>query len=233
MDFFASLTDRFIEVCDGLKGKSFPYDESLAWNDLGYNQVLLQRYTKYELDGVGFNLVTTSPLTDETVVFGDDLGDIKSNRKFARVTLIQVDDIAETQDTYDLLKKLDFIKYHISPEGYMMRSTSKTHKEAVRVSKEALKNGMSFEKIGDLFIKKYKENPTVKAVRVIFITDPKTAFSELEAIAVKNHEITEALNQVMNNVMFDCDNCNLKAICDEVEGLKELHFKSVKENNSL
>ena len=42
----------------------------------------------------------------------------------------------------------------------MMRSTSKTHKEAVRVSKEALKNGMSFEKIGDLFIKKYKENPT-------------------------------------------------------------------------
>ena len=233
MDFFTSLTDRFFKVCDGLKGKRFPYNESLAWNDLGYNQVLLQRYTKYELDGVGFNLVTTSPLTDETVVFGDDLGDIKSNRKFARVTLIQVDDITETQNTYDLLKKLDFIKYHISPEGYMMRSTSKTHKEAVRVSKEALKNGMSFEKIGDLFIKKYKENPTVKAVRVIFITDPTTDFSELEAIAVKNHEITEALNQVMNNVMFDCDNCNLKAICDEVEGLKELHFKSAKENNNL
>lgn len=233
MDFFTSLTDRFLKVCDGLKGKSFSYNESLAWNDLGYNQVLLQRFTKYELDGVGFNLVTTSPLTDETVVFGDDLGGIKSNRKFARVTLIRVDDIAETQDTYDLLKKLDFIKYHISPEGYMMRSTSKTHKEAVRVSKEALKNGMSFEKVGDLFIKKYKENPTVKAVRVIFITDPKTDFSELEAIAIKNHDITEALNQVMNNVMFDCDNCNLKAICDEVEGLKELHFKSAKENNSL
>ena len=139
----------------------------------------------------------------------------------------------KVQERRDYVKKLDFIKYHISPEGYMMRSTSKTHKEAARVSNEALKNGMSFEKIGDLFIKKYKENPTVKAVRVIFITDPKTDFSELEAIAVKNHEITEALNQVMNNVMFDCDNCNLKAICDEVEGLKELHFKSVKENNSL
>ena len=51
-------------------------------------------------------------------------------------------------------------------------------------------------------------------------------FSKLESLSRKNHEITETLNQVMNNLTFDCNTCNLKAICDEVEGMRELHFKS-------
>ncbi len=229
MDYFASLTERFYNVCSRLNKKTYPYSKSNVWNDLGYNQVLLQRYTKYELDGIGYNLVTTDDLTDEVVVFGDDLQDIDSNRKFARVSLIQVEDIPETQKMYDVLKKLDFVKYHISPEGYMMRSTSQTHKEAVRVSRDALKKGISFEKIGNLFIENLKENSTVKAVKVFFFTSSKTDFKELEKIAQKNHDITEALNQIMNNVMLDCDNCNLKAICDEVEGMRELHFKATKQ----
>jgi hypothetical protein len=28
----------------------------------------------------------------------------------------------------------------------------------------------------------------------------------------------------MTGVNLDCDTCNLKAICDEVEGMKALHF---------
>ena len=116
MDYFTSLTNEFYNVCVGLNKKSYAYDKDYLWNDLGYNQVLLQRFTEYELDGVGFNLVTTNELTDEVIVFGDDLRSIKSNRKFARVTLIQVEEIPETQDMYDLLKKLDFVKYHILVE---------------------------------------------------------------------------------------------------------------------
>ena len=230
MDYFASLTERFYSVCSRLNKKTYPYSKSNVWNDLGYNQVLLQRYTKFELDGFGYNLVTTDDLTDEVVVFGDDLQNIDSNRKFARVSLIQVEDIPETQEMYDVLKKLDYVKYHISPEGYMMRSTSQTHKEAVRVSKDALKKGISFEKIGNLFIEKLKENPMVKAAKVFFFTNSETDFKELVKIARKNHDITEALNQIMNNAMIDCDNCNLKAICDEMEGMKELHFKATKED---
>lgn len=229
MDYFTSLTNEFYNVCVGLNKKSYAYNKDYLWNDLGYNQVLLQRFTEYELDGVGFNLVTTNELTDEVIVFGDDLRSIKSNRKFARVTLIQVEEIPETQDMYDLLKKLDFVKYHISPEGYMMRSASQTHKEAVRVSKDALKKGISFENVGNLIITKQKENPSVKGVKVIFFTAPETDFKALEKIAQKSHDITEALNQVMNNIMLDCANCNLKAICDEVEGMRELHFKTSKQ----
>ena len=83
-----------------------------------------------------------------------------------------------------------------------------------------------FQKIGNLLINKYKENPAVKGVKVVFVTEAAVDFSKLESLSRKNHEITETLNQVMNNLTFDCDTCNLKAICDEVEGMRELHFKS-------
>ena len=63
------------------------------------------------------------------------------------------------------------------------------------------------------------------SVKVIFVTEEKVDFSSLSAIAEKNNKITETLNHIMNSVNFDCDTCNLKAICDEVEGMKELHFK--------
>ena len=96
----------------------------------------------------------------------------------------------------------------------------------IRVSKTAVEKGMDFQKIGNLLINKYKENTAVKDVKIVFVTDDAVDFSALEALSRKNHEITETLNQVMNNLTFDCDTCNLKAICDEVEGMRELHFKS-------
>ena len=75
-----------------------------------------------------------------------------------------------------------------------------------------------------LLIDKYKENPAVKEVRVFFITAPNADFDAFEKLAAKNYEIAETLNHIMNSVNFDCNTCKLKAICDEVEGMKELHF---------
>ena len=128
----------------------------------------------------------------------------------------------------DKLKKIDYVKYHLFPNGYMIRSTSRSHKESVRVSKSAINDGISFSNIGSLMIKKYKENPAVKGVRLIFITSPEADYAKAERIAQKNYEITETLNHVMNSVVFDCKTCNLKAVCDEVEGMKELHFSKLK-----
>ena len=108
----------------------------------------------------------------------------------------------------------------------MIRTSSRSHKEVVRLSKSAVNSGASFEKIGNLLIDQYKSNPAVKAVHLFFVTDKSVDYKSLEALAVKNHSITETLNHIMNNVNFDCSSCNLKPICDEVEGMRELHFKA-------
>ena len=226
MDFFNSLIKDTNNLLTNYSCKAFEYNSNNAWEDLGYNQVVLQRDTAFELDGVGFNLVTSSPVNDEILVVGDDCTDISQNRKFARISIIEIDAVDDEQKAYNLIRKIEYVKYHYFPDGYMIRTTSTSHKENVRVSKTAIKNGINFQKIGNLLINKYKEIPSVKGVKVIFITDPQLDLNSFTKIAEKNNEITKALNHIMNTVNFDCDTCNLKAICDEVEGMRELHFKS-------
>ena len=189
--------------------------------------MILQRDTAFELSGTGFNLITSAPVESGVTVIGDDLGAIGESRRFARVSLIQLEDNEDEQKIYNLIRKVEYVKYHYFPEGYMMRTASRSHKEAVRVSKKALRGGISFEKAGNLLIKKYMEIPAVKAVNVVFITDAGADYNKLEALALKGNAVTEALNHIMNSVNFDCDTCNLKPICDEVEGMKELHFKNM------
>ena len=226
MNFFNSLIENVVSLTGGFSKQSFGYTGDFIWSDIGYNEVILQRDTAFELDGVGFNLVTGEPVDDEIVVIGDDLPHIKENRKFARVCIISLEETDEQQKAYDLIRKVEYTKYHVFPEGYMIRTASRSHKEAVRVSEKAVKSGIDFRKVGSLFISKYKENSTVKGVKVIFITDKNADFKQLEEIARKNNDITETLNHVMNSVNFDCDTCKLKPVCDEVEGMKELHFKT-------
>ncbi len=224
MKFFDSLIEETKALIASLPQKCLPNGE--AWNDLGENQIVLQRDTAFELDGTGFNLITSAKVKDEITVVGPDLSKILKNQTFARISIIEIEDVDDEQKAYNLLKKIEYTKYHFFPEGYMIRTSSRSHKEVVRVSKKAVKSGVNFQKIGSLLIDKYKENPAVKGVNVIFITDPEASFGKINEISSKNTSISEALNHIMNSVNFDCTTCNLKPICDEVEGMKELHFKN-------
>lgn len=224
MKFFDSLIEETENLVSSHPKKSYPLSD--AWKDAGANQVIMRRDTAAELDGVGFNLVTSKKINDEIVVVGDDLGNISGEHDFARIAVIEIDNTEDEQAAYKLIKKIEYVKYHCFPEGYMSRSTSRSHKEAVRVSKKAIKEGICFQSVGTLLIKKYKEIPAVRGVKLIFITNPDADLGKAEKIAAKGHEIAETLNHVMNSINFDCDTCSLKAICDEVEGMKELHFKN-------
>ena len=226
MNFFDSLIDDFYNCVSSYGYKDYSYNSESKWQDLGQSELVMQRESAYELDGVGFNLVTSRAFDDKITVIGDDLAQINGDRKFARVSVISIDDVADEQRAYDLIRKIEYVKYHFFPKGYMIRTSSRSHKEVVRLSKSALKQGATFEKIGNLLIDKYKSNPAIKAVHTFFVTEKSVDYKMLEALAVKNHSITETLNHIMNNVNFDCSSCNLKPICDEVEGMRELHFKS-------
>lgn len=222
MKFFDSLIAEAAKTISVFPQKSYPKGKS--WQDAGSSQVIMRRDTAFELEGLGFNLITTSDITDEIVVVGDDLPQINENRSFARISLIQIDDEEDEQKAYNLIRKIEYVKYHCFPDGYMMRSSSSSRKEAVRVAEYAVKAGIDFKSVGSLLIEKYKEITNVKGVKIIFITNPDADYASLLRIAEKGNEITKALNHIMNSVNFDCDTCNLKAVCDEVEGMRELHF---------
>ena len=167
MEFFDSLIKGALEITQGLTEVNYEYNADRAWKDVGGNQVILQKHSAFELSGTGFNLVTSSEVRDGITVIGDELSAIKKDCKFTRITLLQIDEPEEQQKTYNLIRKIEYVKYHYFPDGYMIRTSSRSHKEAVRVSKDAVKKGISFQSVGNLLISKYKEIPEVKGVRVL------------------------------------------------------------------
>ena len=130
----------------------------------------------------------------------------------------------EDEEVYRALKDIEFCKYHVYPEGYMVRMSPESHREQVRVSKKALKRGINFEQVGYRYIEAYKKDPNVLNVKVIFITDPTLDFKAMLENAKKADAITSTLTHIMEGLPTDCTVCQLKDICDEVEGMKELHF---------
>ena len=94
------------------------------------------------------------------------------------------------------------------------------------MSKKAVKKGISFQSVGCDFIKQYKKNPQIKHVRVIFITDPNVDYKKLLETANKVNDVTKTMNTILEGLPedVDCAHCSFKPVCDEVEGLKELHF---------
>jgi CO dehydrogenase/acetyl-CoA synthase beta subunit len=136
------------------------------------------------------------------------------------------EEIGEGDALFNAIRNIEYVRYQISPKGFMMRVSKAHRRESVRVSKESIENGMSFAHIGKAFIDHLKKNPKVKAVKVYFVTDETFDFTDLEKDVRKANSITETIDHVFKDVKMDCHSCNLKEVCDEVEGMRELHFKN-------
>ena len=106
----------------------------------------------------------------------------------------------------------------------MIRTSSESSREQVRLSKAALREGISFERVGAAFIRRYRQDPKVRHVRMLFLTAPDADHAEAAKCARSVRDITMSLTKILEGMPTNCGSCQLKPICDEVEGLKELHF---------
>jgi hypothetical protein len=235
------LYNTLIRQAEELGGSSAPrrwtYDSARAWPDAGAFELVMLRDAAYELGGSGraavnFTCVTTSPSLvdrDEILLYGPDLGELKADSDYVRITLlragdIESDDADDTEQAFRAIQNMDFVKYRVFPRGYMIRTSSESNREQVRVSRDAVRSGVSFERIGDAFIRRYKQDPNVLAVKMIFLTAPGADYAGAKRCAKTAHDITMSLTKILEGMPTDCGSCSLKPICDEVEGMKELHF---------
>ena len=228
--------DKVIETTRELL-KPFPVKElnrnhAKPWNLLKENEFLLQKEVAFELGirsqpSTCYQAVTSSKELlpeDKILLYGPDLPEIKKNVPFTRITWIQIDPIEDQDNAYQRIKKLEFAKFKIIPEGYMMLSSSMDQKEQVRVSKKAMKKALDFATVGNLMIQKYKEEFQAKHVQILFITRELPVMDQLIAQGKKVDEITNAFDHILKNIILDCDLCPLHPICDDVEELRQIHF---------
>lgn len=232
MNLYHGIIENTLDLL-GAPSKVWSYDEKKTWKDLGENEVVLKKEAAYELGAdqlgaVHFLSVTTDNTMiqeDQILLFGKDLKEIKQDTAYARIALLELKEVSDDEDrAYKEIRELEFAKYHIFPEGYMMRISSSTGREQVRIRRVSLQRGMSFEHIGTSFIKEYKKNPNIHHMKLIFVTE-EDLVKKLEPLAEKNRQITEALCHILDGLPTDCGACSMKPICDEVEGMREMHFK--------
>ena len=87
--------------------------------------------------------VTTSGLIteDEVYVYGPDLPDIRADVPFAKIVLLETNDLGESEDeekAYRTIRNIEFVRYHVFPVGYMVRVSAQSNEEQVRVSKKVI-----------------------------------------------------------------------------------------------
>ena len=233
MKLYDSIIQNTEQILRGKGTVSFDSRGERVWKDLGESELILQRDSVFELGGggnpsVNYTCVTTSSLItrDEIIVCGPDLPQIHEDTAFARIVFIETDDLKEAEDTeraYDAIRNIEYVRYHVFPAGYMVRVSSSTNEEQVRISKAAMRAGISFRYIGGTYIRRYKKLANVRNVRVIFVTDRSVA-EQLVPLAGKVDDITKTLTHILDGLPADCGHCSMKSVCDEVEGMKEMHL---------
>ena len=233
MELYNSLIKESNSLLEKGRPRVWEYRPGDAWKDIGSSELVLQKDAAYELGAMGkgsanYVLFTSNPelvSRDQTLLYGPDLREIKGEVDFARIVLLRVGLIdGDDEAVYRTLKDIEFAKYHVYPEGYMVRMSPESYREQVRVSKQALKKGISFKNIGANYITAYKKDPNVLNATVIFVTAPGFDYGAMKKLAKKANDVTGTLTHILEGLPTDCSVCALKDICDEVEGMKELHF---------
>lgn len=234
MKLYDETIKEWLKILDSLQGRELDVKKGEDWKDIGNANMILRSDMAYELGGnhlpalSGMTLTADTSLVprDEVLLYGKDLGEIHEDTPYARLAVLRVkeDSMGEGNALYQAIRKMEYTKYHLNPEGFMMRISAASQREMVRVGKTALEKGLGFEQIGKLFLQSYRKNPQVEAVKLVFITLSDFPYEELEIYIKKAEEITKAIDHILKNLSMDCNVCSLKQICDEVEGMKELHF---------
>jgi CO dehydrogenase/acetyl-CoA synthase beta subunit len=235
MHLFDELFCELMAMLEPYKGKCMVDKSDTVSEGLWKNaekQVILKSESKVELGGGGLPAVSLVLYTEDcqdkkicrdsdVALYGRNLDELKGDVPYARVSIVDIspDFLKEEFKLYQLLRSIEYIRYHISPEGYMPRISTAHGREQIRVSKSALENHIDFFKVGHVYNAAYKKHPAVSRVRTIFITLEDFDYAGLNSLSRRAEEIIMSLDHPLNNLNMDCNSCKLKPVCDEADSM--------------
>ena len=165
MELFNGCIYETEELLRSSSAKKWAYDPTACWPETSRNELIMLREAAYELGGsaksaVAFSCFTTNERLvgpDEVWLYGPDLSEIRGDCAFARIVLFSIQDVGEEDEAYRALQDNEFVKYHVFPKGYMIRALSEDNREQVRVSRAAIRDGISFRNVGFDYIRRFRE----------------------------------------------------------------------------
>ena len=237
MKLYEDLIAAIRALLPAAPDKSCGFDPALCAPPGDKNAILFRSDTAFELGGSGKTSVNCTLFgavpgaRDAVALYGKDLCELTQDTAFSHLTLVQLKDESEETLRYEKLQDIAFCQFQLYPKGYHIRISPAACKEQVRVANAALRQTppLSFLNVGCSLISLLKTQPDVAAVKTVFITDPAIDHTALAALARKAKQITAAVQHTFEMNSLDCASCKMKPVCDEVDGLRALHFKKEEE----
>lgn len=155
----------------------------------------------------------------KVMLYGPDLPALKGDVPYARVMLVKIREefAAEEYKLYNLFRSIEYIRYHVNPRGYMPRISTAQSREQVRVSGDAVRDGLDFFKVGRVYGDACLKHPAVESAETFFITLDGFDYRALQDLFDRAERITMSLEHSLNHLNMDCTTCNLRRVCDEAE----------------
>jgi CO dehydrogenase/acetyl-CoA synthase beta subunit len=212
------------KVTDSLKRKN------VGWPPAGDGDIVLGADTAVELGhpkegSTAFILWTHTPerLQNKRIsLIGPDLRELRGKRKpFGKMVLLGVEAF-DADNSYERYRKLENVRYDIRLKGYMMRAVSQHGREWSRVSRTALDDGFSLLILGGALMDRYLEFDFVRSVEIVFLTSGREDMKPFLPIADNTLKIIAAMNKMIEEVSFDCAECEYSDVCGDVEALRAM-----------
>lgn len=230
MNIFDEYIKDTLQILDGYEMK--PLEKQGALLELEKKTIfLMDKDTAFELGGYPKESVNLIVGTSETEIedgiffIGDMSTENKKHISFGKVVFIQTEAFPD-DEIYDFTQKTLMTDTSLRFKDVMLRTSPKHYYTNLKVSKTALVNGFTFNKVAETVYEEFKKIPGVKHVKVVLIAGDFPLYKELLPIAEDVKDVTVTLNHIFDGIDMDCGSCAWSDLCDEVEGLRELH-KSV------
>lgn len=161
-----------------------------------------------------------------TTVIGPELNRLEPGKApLGKITLLGVHGFSE-ENAYERFLEMDLIRTKLSLEGYMLRAVPQHNREWSRISREAMNKGFSLNILGNELVRDYRKLVYVDAVEVIFITSSVQYIQRLRPISEKVSHVISAMKNIFDDLEFDCAECDYSNVCNEVDGLREMHKRA-------
>jgi len=150
---------------------------------------------------------------------------------YAQVVMLAVEN-SEEADPF-MLESTQYLSNRLA--GFMVRTVP--GRLWARISREAVKAGMDFARLGSALVAAYREDfPGVAAVEVLFITEDDEHVKALESMASeskillgKNKKLVLVGDGEYECTDLDCDDCDEQETCDDVRDIVILRRKRKKD----
>ncbi len=178
-----------------------------------------------ELPSILMTLITDNPgsIQDGLVsLMGPNIDDLAGRKApLAKIIFIEASGIAE-EDLWDFYLGVNLARLDVSLWGCMTRASSGMRREWCRISRDAVKKGMSIAHIGAGEIACAKRLPPVRAVEMAALTGSKEDVSAFAEVAFRVDRVASALCKLSKEILHDCETCRFSDLCSAHPDLRRL-----------